>query len=201
MRLCQCRLLSRSALECQGAGTCFGGGLCSCGGSFPCMPGIAAAGCVAFTFWPWPASHICQQICDAAGDHIRCRYANTNVPHHAIPSFSSNDTHHRYVQLLLPLHHLLSDSSDSDAMAAGYLACGGRIAGLSWVLLLCQKLASMEARLQRPRLDDDDTSQICTLLGQMEQFLGDLLFTIAAAARLVRDTNSWVVTYRVSYDA
>ena len=122
---------------------------------------------------------------------------------HIMPSpvFSSNDTHHRYVRLLLPLHHLLSDSSDSNAMAAGYLACGGRIAGLSWVLLLCQKLASMEARLQRPRLDDDDTSQICTLLGQMEHFLGDLLFTFAAAARLVRDTNSWVVTYRVSYDA
>lgn len=104
-----------------------------------------------------------------------------NVPHHAIPAFPSNDAHRHQFHLRLPLHHLLVDSSYSDAMAADLLICVGMLAELSWFLLLCRKLASMEARLQRP-CRDDDNSQICRLIRQMGHFLGDTLFAAAAPA-------------------
>ena len=66
-------------------------------------------------------------------------------------------------------------------MTADLSICGGRTSELSCFLLLCQKLASMEARLQRPRLDVD-TSQICRLIGQTEHFLGDVFFCCSSCS-------------------
>ena len=159
---------------------------------FPVHAWHCSSGMRCFAMCPWTAAHICQQTHDAAGNHTRCRHANTNVPHHAIPASPSNDAHRQQSPLCLPLHHLLSDSSDSDAMAADFSICGGRISEVNWFLLLCQKLASMEARLQRPRLDVA-TSQICRLIRQMEHFLGDLHSCCSSCS--VWQQSTWHVTY------